>query len=184
MPDDRQEIDVLIGGGGFAGIALGIALRQALGASFNVTIADPAFARGRVVDARASAIAAAARRLFQTIGVWERVADQAQPILDMVITDSRLEDATRPTFLSFAGEVAEGEAFAHMIENGPLLQALIDKAKDEGVALRAAAVTDFATSSPQRIDVTLSDGAQVAARVLVGADGARSEIRERAGIAT
>jgi 2-octaprenyl-6-methoxyphenol hydroxylase len=184
MPDDRQEIDVLIGGGGFAGIALGIALRQALGASFNVTIADPAFARGRVVDARASAIAAAARRLFQTIGVWERVADQAQPILDMVITDSRLEDAVRPAFLSFAGEVAEGEAFAHMIENGPLLQALMDKAKDEGVELRAVSVTDFATSSPQRIDVTLSDGSRISARLLVGADGARSAIREHAGIPT
>jgi 2-octaprenyl-6-methoxyphenol hydroxylase len=184
MPGDRQEIDVLIGGGGFAGIALGIALRQALGADFNVTVADPAFARDRVVDARASAIAAAARRMFQTIGVWERVADQAQPILDMVITDSRLEDAVRPTFLSFAGEVAEGEPFAHMIENGPLLQALIDKAKDEGVTMRAVPVTDFATPSPQRIDVTLSDGSQVAARLLVGADGARSAIRERAGIAT
>src|SRR5262249_28101316 len=151
--------------------------RQALGTSFKVTIADPAFARERVVDVRASAIAAAARRMFETIGVWERVADQAQPILDMVITDSRLEDAVRPTFLSFAGDVAEGEAFAHMIENGPLLQALIDKAKDEGVELRAAAVTDFAMS-PQRIDVTLSDGAQISARLLVGADGARSAIRE------
>ena len=184
MPDDRQEIDVLVGGGGFAGIALGIALRQALGASFSVTIADPAFARDRVVDARASAIAAAARRMFQTIGVWERAADQAQPILDMVITDSRLEDAVRPTFLSFAGEVAEGEPFAHMIENGPLLQALIDKAKDEGVAVRAVSVTDFATPSPQRIHVTLSDGSRIAARLLVGADGARSAIREHAGIAT
>ncbi len=54
-----------------------------------------------MADTRASAIAAAARRLFQTIGVWERVADEAQPILDMVVTDSRLEDAVRPAFLSF-----------------------------------------------------------------------------------
>src|SRR4051812_22656664 len=122
-PGDRQQIDVLIGGGGFAGLALGIALRQALGESFAVTVADPAFARGHPADTRASAIAAAARRLFQSVGVWEAVADDAQPILDMVVTDSRLEDAVRPAFLSFEGEIAQGEPFAHMIENGPLLRA-------------------------------------------------------------
>jgi 2-octaprenyl-6-methoxyphenol hydroxylase len=179
----RQQIGVLIGGGGFAGLALGIALRQALGESFAVTIADPAFARGRPNDTRASAIAAAARRLFQTIGVWERVADDAQPILDMVVTDSRLEDAVRPAFLSFSGEIADGEPFAHMIENGPLLRALMDKANELGVELCAAGVTDF-SAGPHFIDVELSDGGAIAARLLVGADGANSSIRERAGITT
>jgi 2-octaprenyl-6-methoxyphenol hydroxylase len=185
-PSDRQQKDVLIGGGGFAGLALGIALRQALGENFAVTIADPAFARGHIADTRASAIAAAARRLFQTIGVWEQVADEAQPILDMVVTDSRLEDAVRPAFLSFGGEVAQGEPFAHMIENGPLMRALMDKAQETGVDLRAARVTDFSvpSSSSHYIEVELSDGARISARLLVGADGARSAIREHAGITT
>jgi 2-octaprenyl-6-methoxyphenol hydroxylase len=186
LPDAAEKIDVLIGGGGFAGLALGIALRQGLGSGFAVTVADPAFARGRPADTRASAIAAAARRLFQTIGVWDRVAQDAQPILDMVVTDSRLEDAVRPTFLSFGGEVAHDEPFAHMVENGPLLRALMDKATEEGVGLRATSVTDFslAFSLAHRIDVTLSDGGNISAQLLVGADGARSVIRERAGIAT
>jgi 2-octaprenyl-6-methoxyphenol hydroxylase len=185
-PSDRQQKDVLIGGGGFAGLALGIALRQALGESFAVTIADPAFARGHMADTRASAIAAAARRLFQAIGVWEQVADEAQPILDMVVTDSRLEDAVRPAFLSFAGEVARGEPFAHMIENGPLMRALMDKAQETGVELRPASVTEFSLPSPSshHIAVALSDGAHITARLLVGADGARSAIREQAGITT
>src|SRR5215208_6870096 len=82
--------DVLIGGGGFAGLALAIALRQALGDPFTVTVADPAFAKGAADRGRASAIAAAARRLFETIGIWSDVADEAQPILDMVVTDSKL----------------------------------------------------------------------------------------------
>src|SRR5258707_4494405 len=82
--------DVLIGGGGFAGLALAIALRQALGDPFKVMVADPAFAKRATNEGRASAIAAAARRLFQTIGVWDKVADEAQPILDMVVTDSKL----------------------------------------------------------------------------------------------
>jgi 2-octaprenyl-6-methoxyphenol hydroxylase len=175
---EAQRTDVLIGGAGFAGLALAIALRQGLGSAFSVTVADPALARA---DPRASAIVAAARRLFETIGVWQAV--EAQPIVDMVVTDSRLQDTVRPTFLSFDGDVEPDEPFAHMIENGPLLAALVAKAKEEGVALRPAAVADFALGT-NAVDVHLSDGDTFAARLLVAADGARSAIRERAGIAS
>jgi 2-octaprenyl-6-methoxyphenol hydroxylase len=175
-----QRIDVLIGGAGFAGLALAIALRQGLGPSFSVTVADPALT-GAAKDARASAIVAAARRLFETIGVWQKV--EAQPILDMVVTDSRLSDVVRPVFLTFEGDVGPGEPFAHMIENAALLAALVEKAKDEEVALRTAAVADFAFTN-DRVSVRLSDGDTLAARLLIAADGARSAIRERAGIAS
>jgi 2-octaprenyl-6-methoxyphenol hydroxylase len=181
---DAQKVDVLIGGAGFAGLALAIALRQSLAPSFSVTVADPALA-GAAKDGRASAIVAAARRLFETIGVWQDV--EAQPILDMVVTDSRLTDAVRPVFLSFDGDVEPGEPFAHMVENGPLLAALAAKAKDEGVTLAPAAVTDLEFASDRatdRTNVRLSNGDALAARLLVAADGARSAIRERAGIAS
>ena len=175
--------DVVIGGAGFAGLALAIALRQALGDSFTVTVADPALASWQSKDPRASAIAAAARRLFEAIEVWPAGAHEAQPILDMVVTDSKLEHAIRPTYLTFGGEVEEGEAFAHMIENRLLVDALVDKAKALGIELRAGAVTGF-DNMPNAIDVDLSGGETISARLLVGADGARSQIREQAGIAT
>jgi 2-octaprenyl-6-methoxyphenol hydroxylase len=175
-----QRIDVLIGGAGFAGLALAIALRQGLGPSFSVTVADPALT-GAAKDGRASAIVAAARRLFETIGVWQKV--EAQPILDMVVTDSRLSDVVRPVFLTFEGDVEPDEPFAHMIENAALLAALVEKAKDEGVTLRTAAVADLAFTN-DRVSVRLSDGDTLAAGLLIAADGARSAIRERAGIAS
>src|SRR6185295_4262103 len=111
------------------------------------------------------------------------VAADAQPILDMVVTDSKLEHAVRPTFLTFAGEVEPGQPFAHMIENGPLNAALAAKAREAGVDLRAVAVARF-EAQPDRIVVTQSDGGAVAAKLLVAADGARSALREQAGIVT
>src|SRR5512136_2178345 len=93
---------IVIGGGAFAGLALALALRQGLGGDIPVIVADPAVAARPSRDPRATAIVAACRRLFETLGAWDGVKDEAQPILDMVITDSRLEDATRPAFLTFA----------------------------------------------------------------------------------
>ncbi len=176
-----SRVDVLIGGGGFAGLALALALRQSLGPSFSVVVADPALGISHAGDVRASAIAAAARRLFETIGVWDAVADQAQPILDMVVTDSKLNDVARPVYLSFDGDVAPGEPFAHMIENKPLNVALAGKARQDGVELRSAAVSDFEIKSAG-VEIQFSDGSSIATRLLVAADGARSAIRERAGI--
>ena len=179
----RQRRDVVIGGAGFAGLALAIALRQGLGDSFTVTVADPALAHEKSKDPRASAIAAAARRLFEAIGVWQAVEKKAQPILDMVVTDSKLDDIVRPTFLTFAGEVEEGEPFAHMVENRLLVDALVAKAKELGIDLRATAVAGF-EHGKNRVDVRLANGALLSARLLVGADGGKSQIREQAGIAT
>jgi 2-octaprenyl-6-methoxyphenol hydroxylase len=179
----HQPAEAVIGGAGFAGLALAIALRQGLGDPFTVTVIDPALAHAQSKDPRASAIAAAARRLFEAIEVWDAVAANAQPILDMVVTDSKLDDAVRPTFLTFGGEVEEGEPFAHMVENRHLVDALVAKAKALGVDLRAGAVASF-ENTEKAIEVALANDETIPARLLVGADGANSKIREQAGIAT
>ena len=174
---------IVIGGGSFAGLALALALRQGLGADVAVIVADPALATRPSQDPRATAIVAACRRLFETLGVWGEVADTAQPILDMVVTDSKLEDATRPAFLTFAGNVEPGEPFAHMVENRFLIDALASHAEANGVELRPTAVASY-ESHGDAINASLADGRTVEASLLVAADGARSRLRERAGIAT
>src|ERR1700742_3509637 len=174
---------IVICGGSFAGLALALALRQGLGADVAVIVADPDLGTRPSRDGRATAIVAACRRLFGAIGVWGEIASTAQPILDMVVTDSRLEDATRPIFLTFTGHVEPGEPFAHMVENRYLIDALVARAEAHGIDLRATAVTSY-DANADGVEVRLADGSVIDASLLVAADGARSKLRERAGIAT
>jgi 2-octaprenyl-6-methoxyphenol hydroxylase len=173
----------VIGGGSFAGLALALALRQGLGADVAVIVADPALSVRPSRDGRATAIVAACRRLFEALGVWGEIASTAQPITDMVVTDSKLEDATRPVFLTFTGHVEPGEPFAHMVENRYLIDALTTRAEAHGIDLRATAVASY-DAHADGIHVQLADGPAIDASLLVAADGARSKLRERAGIPT
>src|SRR5262245_57793362 len=102
-PAHVPRAEVVIGGAGFAGLALAIALRQGLGNPFAVTVIDPALAHAQSKDPRASAIAAAARRLFEAIDVWDAVAADAQPILELVVHDSTFGGVGRTSFFVFRG---------------------------------------------------------------------------------
>src|SRR6202048_885436 len=151
---------IVIGGGALGGRALARALRKGLAADIPIIVADPALGLRPSRDPRATAIVAACRRLFDAIGVWDQVATEAQPILDMVVTDSRLDDATRPVFLTFGGEIEPGEPFAHMIENGRLIAALSAKSASAGVHLVAAPVMDF-DAAPGQMNVRLGNGTTI-----------------------
>jgi 2-octaprenyl-6-methoxyphenol hydroxylase len=179
----ERSLDVLVVGGAFAGLGLALALRRGLGPAFRVNVLDPAFGRP-VADGRASAISAGARRLFETIGVWGAVAAEAQPILDMIITDSKLGHAARPALLTFGGEVEPGEPFAHMIENAPLVSALIEKAEQDGITLSALSAERFARSprAGAARGVELANGTECWAELVVAADGGHSRLRESAGV--
>jgi 2-octaprenyl-6-methoxyphenol hydroxylase len=173
---------VLIAGGGIAGLSLALALRQALGDGIDVTVCDPALDRDPAGDRRAYAVAAGARRMLQALGVWGDIAERSQPILDMVVTDSRLGDPVRPVFLTFGGEFEPDEPFAHMIESGALVSALTQECRRLEVRLRPVGVRSFQAADGS-ITAHLGDGGSAGAALLVAADGGRSRLREEAGIA-
>ncbi|MBB4041374.1 2-octaprenyl-6-methoxyphenol hydroxylase [Microvirga flocculans] len=177
----RARPRIVIAGGGLAGLSLGLALKQALADGVEVVMCDPALQRDPHGDKRSYAIAAAVRRMLEALGVWDQMADKAQPIRDMVITDSRLQDPVRPTFLTFAGDVDGNEPFAHMITAGDLTAALLQACRAAGLDLRPEGVKGFAPQGG-RTDVTLTGGEVLPASLLVAADGARSRLREQAGI--
>jgi 2-octaprenyl-6-methoxyphenol hydroxylase len=176
---------IVIAGGGLAGLALGLALKQALAGSFEVVVADPALAARRRDD-RAYAISAAGQRMFAALGVWDAIAGAVQPINAMVVTDSHTRDVVRPVYLTFASEAEGGERsaggpVAHMVWSRAVDAALLDACREAGVILRAEAVTGE-HAEQARVVARLSSGAEIGAQLLVAADGARSAIRERAGI--
>ncbi len=172
---------IVIAGGGLAGLTLSLALKRALDGGVDVVMCDPALKRDPHGDKRSYAIAAAARRMMEALGVWGEVAEKAQPILDMVITDSSLQDPVRPTFLTFEGTVDGAEPFAHMITSGDLTALLLEACREAGVDLRAEGVAGFSVQGA-RNEVALSGGEKLSASLLVAADGGRSRLREQAGI--
>jgi 2-octaprenyl-6-methoxyphenol hydroxylase len=178
----QRKQDVVIAGGGLAGYALALAIKSALGGSLAVTLCDPVAAMPTRRSGRAYAIAASGRRMFEALGVWHRIVDRAQPITRMEITDSRLSDPIRPVFLTFDGAVEDGEPFAHMVEVDDLAAVLRQAALAAGLEERSTAVTKTAPQG-DRLNVSLSDGTQVQTSLVAACDGARSRLRELAGIA-
>ncbi len=180
---EGMRLDVLIAGAGYVGLATAVSIRQAQ-PSLTVAIVDAAPEGVWQKDGRASAIAAAATRMLGRLGCWDEIKAGAQPMTEMVITDSRTGDPVRPVFLTFDGEVGPGEAFAHMVENRVLNGALRRRAAELGVdVIEGMAVTGFDRQA-QELDVHLADGALLRTRLLVAADGVRSRLRDMAGIKT
>lgn len=172
---------IVIAGGGVAGLTLAVALKQALGESFRIIVADPALDRPAGTDSRAYAVAAAARNMLEALGVWRLAETAATAMTEMVITDSRTPDLVRPVFLTFDGEVEPGQPFAHMVESGVLMTALLQVARANGVELRAEGVRS-GLEEDGVIAIAFAGGEKLDAALLIAADGARSKLREQAGI--
>ncbi len=178
-----RPLDVLIAGGGYVGLATAVSIKQSR-PSLAVAVVDAAPAGVWEKDTRASALAAAACRMLDRLGCWDGISLEAQAITDMIVTDSRTSDPIRPVFLTFGGEVAPGEPFAHMVSNTVLTGALRRRAEALGIDIvEGVAVSSF-DSGPAVTKVHLADGVSLQTRLLVAADGVKSRLRAMAGIKT
>ncbi len=177
------DTDILIAGGGLNGPALALALAQA---GFDVTVVDarpaPARAAGNF-DGRGYALALASKRLLNAIGVWEQVADNAEPMRDIKVSDGRAGEGPSPFFMHFDHREIEEGPMGFMLEDRYLYRAFLAamEAEPKITLLSGTEVTD------QEIDlrgvtVTLSDGTRKRARLLVGCDGRQTGVGKRAQI--
>lgn len=175
-------LDILVAGGGYVGLAVAAAIKQAAPhLAVEVVEITPEDAWRR--DPRASAIIAAASRMLDVLGAWQAILPDAQPIEKMVITDSQTGDPVRPVFLTFDGETgAAGEPFAHMVPNVAMVGALLDACARFGVIVRNGVAVSGFTTGEASTEVTLSNGEKRSTRLLVACDGVRSKLRDMAGI--
>ena len=179
----KNTSDILIVGGGLNGPALALALAQT---GHTVTLIDalPRDARAREdFDGRSYALALASQKLIDQIGVWGAVAGQAQPMLEIKVTDGRAGQGPSPFFMHFDHAEIEEGPMGYMIEDRYLRRALRDAMEAEPAITLIDEQTVIAQDADATgVTVTLASGDSLRGRLLVGADGRRSGTAERAGI--
>jgi len=174
-----DSFDIVIVGGGPVGLTMAVALTRSM-KGLRVALLDRRpFSVPK--DQRASAIAAGVRRIFVELGVWTAMAIGAEPVRQMKITDSGTGDISRPLFLSFMGDVAPGEPFAHLVPNQLVAETLLG-ALGEGVEIIAPVEITGFIAEPGMARLSLADGRSISAPLVIASDGAQSALRRMAGI--
>lgn len=180
----QDQADILIAGGGIAGLTAAVVFARA---GFSVICADPAppvqspDADG--ADLRSTAFLQPARDLFEETGLWARLSGFATPLEVMRIAE--LDDATGGLRLARGFDSAEfsERPFGWNLPNWRLRAVLAEAAGEAGVDFRAGLACRTLFTRSGGASVTLSDGARVAARLVIAADGRDSPMRAAAGIA-
>jgi 2-octaprenyl-6-methoxyphenol hydroxylase len=178
-----HDSDLLIVGGGLNGPTLALAAAQA-GLSSTVIDALPEpYRKNAAFDGRAYALALASVRLLQNLGIWDRVAEHAQPMLEIKVSDGRAGEGPSPFFLHFDHAEIEEGPMGHMLEDRYLRRALIEAMAEESRITQVSNDTVTAQESDATgVTVTLASGKTLTGRLLIGADGRASGTAARAGI--
>lgn len=178
-----HDFDILIAGGGLNGPALALGLAQA-GFSVGIVDARPQTARASDnFDGRGYALALASKRLLDAIGVWDSVAADTQPMLDIKVSDGRAGEGPSPFFLHFDHNEIEEGPMGFMCEDRFLYRAFQTAlAKADGITqINEDSVVDQEVTATG-VQVTLASGKSLSAKLLVGCDGKQSSVAMRAGI--
>lgn len=176
----NENFDVVIVGGGLAGLSLAVALRNSR-LSVAVVEGNPPAQPPEGWDPRIYAISPASQRFLEEIGIWRHL-DHARitPIRAMNI------HGDRAGFLEFSAYDSGVPELAWTIESSLMQSELRETARRQGN------VTIFCPARPQSLDMpadashparlVLDDGRTLNAKLVVAADGADSRTRQMAGI--
>ncbi|MDH4563090.1 2-octaprenyl-3-methyl-6-methoxy-1,4-benzoquinol hydroxylase [Pseudomonas sp. BN515] len=175
--------DLIIVGAGMVGSALALALKDSGldillidGSPLSVKPFDPAAA----FEPRVSALSAASQRILLRLGAWPGVlARRSSPYSEM-----RVWDGSGTGQIHFSASSVHAEVLGHIVENRVVQDALMEPLHDSGIGLMPGARLERLRRSGDDWLLTLVDGRELRAPLVVAADGANSAVRRLAGCAT
>jgi 2-octaprenyl-6-methoxyphenol hydroxylase len=185
---ENHRFDLAIVGAGLNGSLLALAAGEAGLRTALIDRAPLAAMATADFDGRTTAIAATSQRLFEAVGVWREIADGAEPILDIRISDAGHDGRASPLFLHFdhreaAGESETASPMGWIVENRFLRAALLRRlAACPQVELIAPDEALETERDLHRATIRLKSGRTLVARLVASAEGRFGSMREDAGI--
>lgn len=169
-------------GGGLVGASLALALQQGAKArGWNIALIEP-FEPGSEYqpsyDARSTALSYGTRLIYQRLGVWERIAERAEPITLIHVSDRGRAGATR-----LDASDQQVPALGYVVENAWIGHCLWQALDDEAVTRHCPAEVEQMQAVTGGYRLTLTTGQVLDCDLAVLADGGRSALREQLGIA-
>lgn len=175
--------ELAVVGGGMVGACLALALADTLASRGRRVVlleaTPPDTGNSPSFDGRTSALSNGSRRILTALGLWDEVAPQAAPI-------SRIHVSDRGRFGAARIDASEQglPAMGYVVPNRALGAAVWKRLQNHpGVELRAPCRVVGLQREAAQVNLLLADGATLAARLVVAADGAQSAVREAAGVA-
>jgi len=172
------DTDVIISGGGMVGAALAVALSQT---GLQVIVLEKqqpaAFTADSAIDLRVSSLNLRSERWLTTLGAWPVLAQMR------LCPYQFLQAGEAKAAVRFAAEEIGEPHLGHIVENNLVQLALWQQFNDKVTVITGTHIVAL-TQSDSSAEVTLSDGRELSAKLLIGADGAQSAVRQLAGIGT
>jgi 2-octaprenyl-6-methoxyphenol hydroxylase len=175
MSSDPVQTDIAIVGAGAVGLAAALALA---GEGWRVTvIGSTAVPR----DGRTVALLDGSWQMLAGLGISAALADRSSPLSVMRLVDDTGSLFRQPPVEFRASEIGL-EAFGWNVENADLVEALAEEARRQpGITLVEAMVADI-VPGPGVVRLSSPAMPTIEARLVVGADGRNSRVRQAAGI--
>ena len=179
----EHDCDIAIVGGGLNGPALALAAAQV---GLRVIVLDATSHKPRKnakFDGRAYALALASKRLLAAVGVWENVTQDAEPMLNIRVSDGHAGVGASPFFMDFDHAELEEGPMGYMVEDRHLRYALQAAMQTSPlIEYRLATRVTGQSTGPEGVTLSLANNQKITTRLLVGADGRQSGTAARAGI--
>ncbi|MCJ2035724.1 FAD-dependent monooxygenase [Methylobacterium sp. J-068] len=174
-PPNPSSFAVAVVGAGAAGLSLALALARAGVATALVGRHAP------VADGRTVALLDGSVRFLDALDVWRVIAPHASPLAELHIVDDT-GSLFRPPPARFVATEIGLEAFGWNVESARLVEGLRAQARAAPNLTLFERDAEGLVAGETEATIGLAAGGTLAARLVVAADGARSKLREAAGI--